>query len=137
MNKLTHEHMILMLFRCSFFVASLMTLLAVLVILNVQFFFVRKCVNIKLEWVKNYHTKPPHRMHEARVIRLVCVLGISPNQGVMTKNKMNIASKLKLWLTLRYNWMLSLHNICPHTQVAKGLLQICPKDTTKFIGFYK
>ena len=32
---------------------------------------------------------------------------------------------------------LSLDNICPHTQVAKGFLQTCPQDTTKFIGFYK
>ena len=33
--------------------------------------------------------------------------------------------------------MLSLDNICPHSQVAKGFLQTCPQDTTKFIGFYK
>ena len=33
--------------------------------------------------------------------------------------------------------MLSLNNICPHTQVAKGFLQTYPQDTTKFIGFYK
>ena len=33
--------------------------------------------------------------------------------------------------------MLSLDNICPHTQVAKGFLQTCPQDTTKFIRFYK
>jgi len=33
--------------------------------------------------------------------------------------------------------MLSLDNICLHTQVAKGFLQTCPHDITKFIGFYK
>ena len=33
--------------------------------------------------------------------------------------------------------MLSLDNICPHTQVAKGFLQTCPHDTIKFIEFYK
>ena len=49
MNKLTHEHMILMLFRCSFFVASLMTLLAVLVILNVQFFFCEKMCKYQIK----------------------------------------------------------------------------------------
>ena len=32
--------------------------------------------------------------------------------------------------------MLSLANICPYKQVAKGFLQTCPQDTTKFIGFY-
>ena len=30
--------------------------------------------------------------------------------------------------------MLSLDNICPHTQVVEGFLQIFPQDTTKFIG---
>ena len=34
--------------------------------------------------------------------------------------------------------MLSLDNIiCLYTQVAKGYLQTCPRDTTKFIEFYK
>ena len=32
--------------------------------------------------------------------------------------------------------MLSLDNICPHTQVAKEFLQTCPQDTIKFIWFY-
>ena len=41
------------------------------------------------------------------------------------------------WLTWRHNWILSLDNICPHTQVAKGFLQTCPQESTKFIGFYK
>ena len=30
--------------------------------------------------------------------------------------------------------MLSLDNICPHTQIAKGFLQTCPQDTTKLLG---
>ena len=40
------------------------------------------------------------------------------------------------WIT----WMqklLSLDNICPHTNIAKGLSQICPQDTTKFVEFFK
>ena len=30
--------------------------------------------------------------------------------------------------------MLSLNNICPHTQVAKDLLQTCPQDTAKLLA---
>ena len=30
--------------------------------------------------------------------------------------------------------MLYLDNICTHTQVAKGILQTCPQDTTKLLG---
>ena len=30
--------------------------------------------------------------------------------------------------------MLFLNNICPHTQVAKGLLQIFSQDTTNLLG---
>ena len=33
--------------------------------------------------------------------------------------------------------MLSLDNICPHTQVAIGFLQTFSQDTTKYIEFYK
>ena len=33
--------------------------------------------------------------------------------------------------------MLSLKNIYPYTIIAKGLLQICFLDITKFIEFYK
>ena len=39
----THEHMISMLFLCSFFVANLMTLLAIFVVLNTQFLWKKKC----------------------------------------------------------------------------------------------
>ena len=30
--------------------------------------------------------------------------------------------------------MLFLNNICPHTQIAKRLLQTCLQDTTKLLG---
>ena len=42
MNKSTHEHIISMLFQYSFFVANLMTLLAILVVLNAQFLWGEK-----------------------------------------------------------------------------------------------
>ena len=42
---------------CSFFIANLTILLAILVVLNAQFLW-KKNVNLKLEWVKNYNTKP-------------------------------------------------------------------------------
>ena len=43
MNKSTHGHMISMLFQYSFFVANLMTVVAILVVLNAQFLW-------KKEW---------------------------------------------------------------------------------------
>ena len=74
MNKSTHGHMISMLFQYSFFVANLMTVVAILVVLNAQFLW-KKNVNFKLELVKNYNIKKkkknPHRMREVHVMRLI------------------------------------------------------------------
>ena len=67
-----------MLFWCSFFRASLMILLAILVVLNVQFFWKNKCIS-QIEISEKIQKKEasshalPHRMRGTRVMKLVYI----------------------------------------------------------------
>ena len=65
------------------------------------------------------------------------LLGISPKQGVITKEQNEYNEEIEIMIDLEAQLNIILRKYLSHTQLTKEFLQICPQDTTKFIGFYK